>query len=659
MITHNSRFAELATAPVKQIRVRFDDQTDDSGTRDFASGDQLMSATMSSLGQFIGVATKKMVAKALGDWSVIRDHHYDAYLAIWDATANAWNEIYLGQFIVDNVAWDIDAGSSTITMYDALYVAGNTLYGLPDSLFPCTVAQLAAAVATTFGSDLSFGTLPNGTYTITENLWKTINNATMKDVVQSIAEATGTTARMTGDTLVFKQYAVNSEVMTADNMLKFKIGQRWGAVNSIVLSRMPQNDNIVENNDLSVAAIGITAITIVNNQIMDDARATLIQPLYDFLVGGNLITSPHIVQDDIEADTEGHGWYEVGDAFTVTVGASSYKTIITETQLTLEGSIKETIKSKIPLPTDINYGTAGGIQKSIYDTEIKVDKQQNQITSIVSRQDITDGVVSDNYTELKQDIDDITATVLATGGNNLVENSVGFALKTDQSLDLWALTGTGTAVSQSSPGSLAYGALSGYEIDLAGTSPKITQRIPVTIGKAYSLSFRAKKNSTGTAQIKLSNTTDSFIVNLAASTAYNWQEFKIENFVPTVNYLDVAISGASPDSFAITDLMVNVGENASIWSQAADEVMSQNVTINKNGIVVKNSVYAGDFTQITPLEFAGYSNASGTQKKVFSLNRDVTTVEKLQANSGITMTPIKIVPITTGTIQGWAFVKNT
>lgn len=655
MITHDTRFAELAAAPVKTIRVRFDDQTDETGEHDFASADDLMTATQTLMGNFLGVGTKKMEVKCLGDWSDVRTHHYDGYLAIWDAVEDDWNEIYLGQFVVDNAAYDIDAGSTVITMYDALYNAANTPYALVDDLFPCTVAQLAAAVATTFGSALDFSpSLPNAGYTITENLWKTINNATMYDVAKEIAEATATTVVMRGDTLTFKPYEVDDENMTELNLKKFKIGKNWGVLNSIVLSRMPQGDNIVLNNDASVEAVGATAFTAVNNEILDDERADVIQPIYDALVG----TTPFIIQDDIEADTEGHGWYEIGDSFSMTLKGVTYYPIITEVTLEMAGYLRETIKSKIPDPNDINYMTAGGIMKSIWNTEIKVDKQGNEITSIVSRQDVTDQTVADNYTEIKQDIENVAITILETGGDNIIENSVGYALKTNQELDFWTYSGTGTVVSQSSPGSLAYGGVSGYEIDITGTTKKITQRIAVTPGKPYSLSFRAKKNSSGSARVKLSNTNDSVQVDLPASTAYVWDEFKSENIVPTLNYFDVEISSNNADAFGITDLMVNIGENAAVWSMAADEITSQNVVMNRNGITVKNSQYAGDFTQITPLEFAGYSNASGQQKKVFSLNRDVTVVEQLQANKGITMVPIKIIPITTGSIQGLAFVKN-
>ena len=45
-------------------------------------------------------------------------------------------------------------------------------------------------------------------------------------------------------------------------------------------------------------------------------------------------------------------------------------------------------------------------------------------------------------------------------------------------------------------------------------------------------------------------------------------------------------------------------------------------------------------------------------QKVFSLNRDTTEVEKLEARSQMKMAPIKIVPIDNASYKGWAFVKE-
>jgi len=105
--------------------------------------------------------------------------------------------------------------------------------------------------------------------------------------------------------------------------------------------------------------------------------------------------------------------------------------------------------------------------------------------------------------------------------------------------------------------------------------------------------------------------------------------------------------------------MFSVGEYRSQWSQANGEIMNTQVNINENGVLVKSSIYQGDYTVMSPLEFAGYSKINGVITKVFSLNKDTTLVKKMESEDEIKMIPIKIVPITSGDLQGWAFVPST
>ena len=48
----------------------------------------------------------------------------------------------------------------------------------------------------------------------------------------------------------------------------------------------------------------------------------------------------------------------------------------------------------------------------------------------------------------------------------------------------------------------------------------------------------------------------------------------------------------------------------------------------------------------------------GQKRKVFTLNRDTTEVEKIKVRTQIDMPPIKIVPFQGDQNQGWAFVPN-
>ena len=119
----------------------------------------------------------------------------------------------------------------------------------------------------------------------------------------------------------------------------------------------------------------------------------------------------------------------------------------------------------------------------------------------------------------------------------------------------------------------------------------------------------------------------------------------------------VTITTDAGTTAEITDLILTTG-GATVWRQASGEIYNTQVSLDQDGVRVSSSVYSGDYVEITPLEFAGYSNAGGTVQKVFSLNRDTTEVEKLEARSQIKMPPIKIVPINNSSYKGWAFVKE-
>ena len=125
------------------------------------------------------------------------------------------------------------------------------------------------------------------------------------------------------------------------------------------------------------------------------------------------------------------------------------------------------------------------------------------------------------------------------------------------------------------------------------------------------------------------------------------------------NYYIIEFYGSADSEATFTDNMLSIGQYKTQWQQANGEVMNTQVNINLDGILIKSSVYLGDYTVVSPLEFAGYSNINGTITKVFSLNKDITLVKKLEAEDELKMIPIKVVPVTSGELQGWAFVPST
>ena len=352
-------------------------------------------------------------------------------------------------------------------------------------------------------------------------------------------------------------------------------------------------------------------------------------------------------------------YYEMKEPQITELGRTNLNQVyVTDTHLELGNGIKETIKGVAPTATQTDYARAGGITKTIYNTEIKVDKQKQEIESVVSKQTQVDQKLNEEFTKITQNIKDVVTTIQTTGGGNLIKNSVGYAKNQDGTLVEWAKNNIGSVKSYTSPESRSYGAISGNAIELK-KGASITQRLNVaSSGKIpYSLSFRAKKGAIGTATVRLSNTIDSFVITIPENKEIIWQNFDLTKIDPSMNYLDVTVSTSNNcEEFLITDLMVNMGDQVVPWVQANGEILNTQVAVNDQGMMVSSSVYSGDYVQITPLGMSGHSNVTGTDEEVFKLNRDVTETSKLSARKEINMDPIKIVPVKDGERPGWYFV---
>lgn len=752
MIYHDTTFESLAAAPVKQTNVVVAQQTRDiygyadSGVT-YTSSDALISVQIDAVGSFLGTCTKKATVQLLGiiDVPNVGDV-FQIRLGLYNNNPSmiGYNNISEGFYVVSSVSYDYDSGETTYLLYDWMWTATNTPY-TTSFTYPCTVLSLATQVAAALGVDLdtNFHNLPNATYTIADDLYANISNATLQTVIQELAQSTGTTARFSDTTLIFSQFSVSSEVLTSTELKTLSIGNIYGPVTSVVLGRVPQNDNIVLVNPTSTSSVissvntttnlititgngmgdgtlvqiasdttlpaplqeatnyfvytngnvntfalaptyanaiagtslidltttGSGTITLsqlqiqevqINNvQILDNDRATLLPPLYASLLGIGWTAST--------SDTVGLGWHEVGDTISYSQGATTVQSFLSEVHVTLAGSIQENLVSVIPDASTINYQTAGGVLQTLYDTEIKVDKQNDDIESIVSQQLTYATDTATNFTEVYQAIDGVTTQIQSAGGGNFIINSVGRAKEADGTLTAWTQAGTGTVTSYSSAGSLSAGGTSGYAIELTGTSAQITQQIAVATTSAYSLGFRVNKAlGDGGARVYLQNSVTNFYIDILSTSEYDWAELKLENITPGQNYWNViVVVTSSTTKVEITDLRVLLGSTLSPWVQSHDEILNTQVALTTAGIRVSSSSNPGDYTTMTPEEFAGYSNVSGTDERVFWLNEDTLRTSNITVTQGVDYGPdvttggggvIRSVVVSSGDRPGIAFV---
>ncbi|MBR2862247.1 MAG: hypothetical protein IKB97_01630 [Bacteroidaceae bacterium] len=643
MIEVSNAFKEAARAPVKTIRAKI---TCDGN--EYTSADDFISLTKEDTGNYFGVATKSLTFQLIGAAHNLIGKTAEVSFEIQNG--DTWELCNLGLFVVYEQTANLEKGITDFKAYDLMGVMGKTQYETGSLTFPCTVENLFEQIANKFGLAKYATNVANLSYQITEDLYTKISGTTYRDILAEIAGATASLCEITRNSIQLRPIeTISAETLTYANLKKAKLEPKYGPVNSVVLARTPVEDNIVVTDDESIAENGRTEIKLANNEILDDNRETLAQPILDEVDG--------FYYYPFEITTEGHGWYEVGDRLSITDGTNTWEVIVTSISLRIGPGMTEIIKGVAPTETQTNYALAGGITKTIYNTEIKVDKQGQTIESIVEEQTTLENQVNENYTTITQTISDVITSVQNSGGNNLLKNSAMYSLD-DNGLPLsWALSGAGTINIAPSAEAAVNGSLSRQNISLKGmTATQVVEvkadNSGITDKTYYSFSCKIKKTVVGECLVRITDGTETGVWEISLDNGEEsfYDEYSLEGMLPNSSNLTVSVYGSNDSEFSINDMMLAVGDYKTQWTQANGEFANTQVSIDNTGVTIRSNTLDGTYTKQTPQELSAYSNNVLTA----TINNDGISAPKADFGDEITMSPIKIVPQR----DGWAFVPT-
>jgi hypothetical protein len=264
----------------------------------------------------------------------------------------------------------------------------------------------------------------------------------------------------------------------------------------------------------------------------------------------------------------------------------------------------------------------------------------------------------------------MTAKFSATGGANLLKNSIGFSdLITTADYTSgkrgWILAGSASRLSKANDGNLiTLGFSSGFQFLPASdglATTYIYQDAPVIADNPYTLSWYVNKtnNSTSNGQLFIQFQEQNDVGTWVNIKSYIYENSevtdgyvsgKLLDFVPTTSLVRVRIYAYGEVNAVVTGLMFTIGDVALQWTLATGESYNTNVRMDINGIRVSqldiNKKEVG-YTQISPDEFAGYYDTNGDSiyEKVFYLKEDETVSKKFRAINEFTMGTIKIIKI--------------
>lgn len=551
---------------------------------------------------------------------------------------NTTEYLFLGTYIVTTAKYDDVNYLSTLECYDL-----STLFDIPyiskPDLFPCTFREYLTYCCNQCGVVLSQNSFNLENEVLTTEPYLD-SGSTYRDAIRQLTKVCLSNAQIIQDQLVISGVKKNTIDFELHDFFELTTEAAMGPYNVLTLSRVPQEDNYpypqqVPNNPIEYR--------VENNQIVDKEREIWAPKMYPYIQALTFI--PNKIQllkgrPEITA-MDRYKYYDMEENQKITM-------VFTH-EFEYNGVFISTLSCQSKTQTQTNYKRAGTLEKRVATTELWVDKAAGEIASLIQDMYAENGVVNTNYSQIYQTLQTILLSVQSSGGNNLLYNSVGYA-----NTESW--TTTGDNISTSVSVEIQENSNSGGAFILDTSS--IKQRVTVKMGDKYSFSCKVKKGAESTGRIKIFNNNEEYIITLGETTE-EYSEFTLKGITATTNYYDIELKSNSGE-ILFTDIMFNNGELISQWQQANGEVLNTQVNITNNGVLVKAIQFeeTGQYTVISPLEFAGYAKVNGIQTKVFTINGDTTEVEKLKSRSGIDMPPIKIVPITGSINNGWAFVPD-
>lgn len=332
---------------------------------------------------------------------------------------------YGGFYIAEAPEYDAAQNLTSVIAYDELY---QSMRPYTASLWQSGIAvkNYLIAILNKLGINYdanSFNLMANADKVITSEKYLDIENDsteaayTYRDILDEIAKASGVTFvfknSLGGDP--FKLYAIkpteSGYVIDESNLRSVTIGAKYGPVKGVVLSREPQEDNVIYPSNLSDSqtAVKISNVELIEDSSNDEYRKQFAKGIYDNVTG-----TEYYLYD---LDSFGIGFLNFGDIFTLKVcertggmigDEKEYKTIFMRTDMTVSQGVKEKSKLEAPQATSTDYSAAeSASDKLLKKTMIKVDKQEQRITALVKESD-------DKYSEFTQTINGIKVEIVDT-----------------------------------------------------------------------------------------------------------------------------------------------------------------------------------------------------------------------------------------------------
>lgn len=306
-----------------------------------------------------------------------------------------------GNYVVYKSEKQEDTGTYKLTCYDKMLYSmkQNEDLGID---YPIKIKDYLIALGNKMGLNVANTTFYNQDMEIPSELYLGLEY-TYRDILDEIAQATGSIIALNENDEIEVRYPTQTNDTIDEDFLKdinVDFGQKYGVINSIVLSRSGESDNVYLRDEESVAQNGLTEVKIVDNQIMNfNNRSDYLQGIL------NALNGLYYYLNDF--NSTGILYYEVGDLYNVRIGENTYQCLMLNDEINVTTGIEEIIHTDMPEKSETDYSKADKTDMRINKTYIIVDKQNQKIDEVVKNV----GTYDSRITQVEKDVDGIKQQV--------------------------------------------------------------------------------------------------------------------------------------------------------------------------------------------------------------------------------------------------------
>lgn len=298
-----------------------------------------------------------------------------------------------GNYVVYKVEKQEDVRSYKITCYDKMLYAMKD-YEAMNITYPITIRNYIGAVATHLGLTFASAsdTFANYDKEIANELYLDSDGNslgyTFRDVLDELAQVTASNICINEETdeLEVRYISDTSDTINEEFFKDINVtfGEKFGPVNSIVLSRAGGSDNVYLQDEESVELDGLCEIKISDNQVMNwNDRSDYLPDILDQLDGLEYYINDY--------SSTGIFYYNVCDRYNASIDGNSYSCVMFNDEVNITQGAEEIIHTDMPDETETEYTKADKTDRKINQTYLMVDKQNGRIDALASSvHDLTD-----------------------------------------------------------------------------------------------------------------------------------------------------------------------------------------------------------------------------------------------------------------------------